>query len=100
MTLLLRELSSHFLHLGAHHGVLAARRGKVLLERVDILDGPAKRFPLAGLVVLGLREAHAESLEAVFHFTAALALCEFVRDAQFGRSTIWCVARTRFRFPN
>jgi hypothetical protein len=47
-----------------------------------------------------LREAHAESLEAVFHFTAALALCEFVRDAQFGRSTIWCVARTRFRFSD
>lgn len=97
---MLGELSAHFLHLGAHHGVLLAHRGEVLLERGDIVNSPAECLPLAGLVVLGLREAGAKRLEAILHFTATLALGKFVCDAQFGCSTVWGVAGARLGFPN
>lgn len=77
-----------------------ARRGEVLLERGDIVNGPAECLPLAGLVVLGLREAVAKRLEAILHFTATFALGKFVCDAQFRCSTIRGVAGARLGFPN
>lgn len=100
VALLLRKLGAHFLHLGAHNRVLAARRGEVFLERVDVFNGPAERFPLARLVVLGLRQAHAERLEAILHFTAAFALRKLMRHAQLGCPAVWRVAAARFRFSN
>ena len=53
--LLLGKLGAHFFNLRAHDRVLTASRGEVLLEGIDVLDRPAERLPLAGLVVLGLR---------------------------------------------
>jgi hypothetical protein len=49
---------------------------------------------------LGLREAHAESLEAILHFTAAFALRKLMRYAQLRRPAVWRVAGARFGFSN
>lgn len=47
-------------------------------------------LPFTGLVGLSCRKTHPQRFEAVLHFTATFALCQFVRDTQ-----LWCPAVRR-----